>query len=297
MTSTLNGILPVLPTPFTEVGAADVAAMPALVRYAVDSGVSGVVFPGFASEVEHLEPQERKDLLEQVVAAAKGEVVVVAGASADTPEAVIAHGQVALDLGIAWIMVQPPKSIGSGDGAVSNFFQSIVSALPSMRIILQNAPAPRGSNLSAATILKLVEQFPEIAYVKEETLPAGPAISSILAEKPASLLGVIGGGGARYILDEYERGACAAMPALEIAGEHVALDKAWREGNKDAARDLYVRTLPLLTLQAVYRMRLTKYTMMCRGVLANAVVRAPTAELDEFSKADIDLNLKELGVA
>lgn len=52
-------------------------------------------------------------------------------------------------------------------------------------------------------------------------------------------------------LMEYERGACAAMPALEIAGEHVGMDKAWRAGDRQAARDLYVRTLPLLTLQAV----------------------------------------------
>lgn len=296
MNTALNGILPVLPTPFTETGGVDTAAMPGLVRYAVESGVAGVVFPGFASEVEHLEPQERKDLLEQVVKAAGDDIAVVAGASAETPEQVIAHGQVALDLGITWMMVQPPKSIGSGFGPVSNFFKPIVEALPGMRIILQNAPAPRGSDLSPATILMIVEQFPEIAYVKEETLPAGPAITTILEEKPASLLGVIGGGGARYILDEYERGACAAMPALEIAGEHVALDKAWREGDKDAARDLYIRTLPLLTLQAVYRMRLTKYTMMQRGFMNNAVVRAPTADLDDFAKADIDTNLAELGI-
>ena len=296
MTAMLNGILPVLPTPFTRDGEVDLGAMPGLVRYAIEAGVDGVVFPGFASEVEHLQPQEREDLLAQVVRAAEGQIPIVAGASAETADQVIAHGTVAQALGISWLMIQPPKAIGAGFADVAAFFEPIVNALPEMRIILQNAPAPRGSDLSPATILRIVDQFPQIAYVKEETLPAGPAITSILGDKPDTLLGVIGGGGARYILDEYERGACAAMPALEIAGEHVALDRAWRKGDQKTARDIYVRTLPLLTLQAVYRMRLTKHTMMRRGVLDNAVVRAPTAELDDFATADIDRNLSELGI-
>lgn len=292
----LQGILPVLPTPFAPDGSIDTEAMPDLVRFAVEAGVSGVVYPGFASEVEHLAPDERKTLLCQVAEAAAGRVSVVAGASAETADDVIAHGRTAADMGIGMLMIQPPKAIGSSVDAVAGFFGPIASALPDMDIILQNAPAPRGSDLSPETLLALIRLYPQIRYVKEETLPAGPAISKILKAKPESLLGVIGGGGARYILDEYQRGACAAMPALEIAEEHVELDRAWRRGDLKAARDLYVRTLPLLTLQAVYRMRLTKYTMMRRGVLEAAVVRAPTAPLDRFAMADIDLNLVELGV-
>jgi 4-hydroxy-tetrahydrodipicolinate synthase len=296
MSEMLTGILPVLPTPFTADGDVDLGAMPELVRYACDAGVGGVVFPGFASEVEHLSPLEREELLKIVVEATSGHVPVVAGASAETPDQVVAHGCVARGLGVTWLMIQPPKSIGSKIKDVTEFFTAVVAGLPEMRIILQNAPAPRGSDLSPATILELAEEFPQIAYVKEETLPAGPAISSIMASKPAHLLGVIGGGGARYILDEYERGACAAMPALEIVGEHVALDKAWRRGDRQAARYIYVKTLPLLTLQAVYRMRLTKHTMMRRGLMSNAIVRSPTAELDALATADIDANLTELGI-
>jgi 4-hydroxy-tetrahydrodipicolinate synthase len=296
MPETLAGILPVLPTPFTADGDVDLGAMPDLVRYACGAGVGGVVFPGFASEVEHLSRLEREALLKIVVETAADDVPVVAGASAETPDQVVAHGRVAFDLGVTWLMIQPPKSIGAKLEDVREFFVAVVQGLPGMRIILQNAPAPRGSDLSPATILALAEEFPQIAYVKEETLPAGPAISFILNSKPTHLLGVIGGGGARYILDEYERGACAAMPALEIAGEHVALDKAWRAGDSQTARDIYVKTLPLLTLQAVYRMRLTKHTMMRRGVLTNAIVRSPTAELDMLATADIDANLAELGI-
>lgn len=296
MTDTLAGILPVLPTPFTAAGDVDPSALSRLVGYARDSQVGGVVFPGFASEVEHLNAEERRVLLAEVVRAADGAFPVVAGASGATAAEVIAHGQVARTLGISWLMIQPPKSIGTTPEALIDFFAQITAALPEARIVLQNAPAPRGSDLSPRAILQIVRAHPQIVYVKEETLPAGPAISAILAEKPDHLLGVIGGGGARYILDEYRRGACAAMPALEIAGEHVAMDRAWRDGDHAAARDLYIRTLPLLSLQAVYRMRLTKHVLMRRGLMDNTVVRAPTPETDTLALADIDANLAELGI-
>lgn len=296
MPSTLTGILPVLPTPFLSDGAIDISAMPALVDNAVKAGVAGVVFPGFASEVEQLTFEERHELLAAVARTVNSRVPIVAGASAETADEVIAHGRAADEIGIDWLMIQPPKSIGSDASSVIKFLSIVSRALPAAKIIVQNAPAPRGSDLSPKSILEIARAISQVTYIKEETLPSGPAISEILAGKPESLLGVIGGGGARYILDEYERGACAAMPAIEITDAHVEMDKAWRRGDKVKARNIYVRTLPLLTLQAVYRMRLTKYVMMRRGILRNVIVRAPTPELDAIVTADIDTNLVELGI-
>ncbi|MGI2034018.1 dihydrodipicolinate synthase family protein [Rhizobium panacihumi] len=296
MVAGLKGILPVLPTPFLANGSVDEAGMSRLVQFALEQGVDGVVFPGFASEVESLDADERAGLLKIVVATVAERVPVVAGASAADWREVVAHGRVAADLGIRYLMVQPPKSVGTDAPALVEFLRKIVEALPEVEIILQNAPAPRGSDLSPQAIVEIIEALPQVAYVKEETLPAGPAISHIIAHAPKTLKGVIGGGGARYILDEYARGATAAMPALEIAGEHVAIDRALVAGRRDEARNIYVRTLPLLVLQAVYRMRLTKHVLVRRGVIDGVGVRAPTPDLDAAAIADIDGNLVELGL-
>lgn len=296
MKERLQGILPVLPTPFGQGGAVDADALRRLVRFACRSQVSGVVFPGFASEVETLTSGERVELLQAVVAESDGRVLVIAGASASAWQEVAEHGRIASALGVHHLMIQPPQSIGVGAPALIDFLGRVADAVPTVRIILQNAPAPRGSDLSPAAIVEVVRAVPQVSYVKEETLPSGPAISHILAHAPDTLLGVIGGGGARFILDEYTRGACAAMPALEIADLHVALDRAWQAGRRDEARAIYVRTLPLLALQGVYRMRLTKHVLMRRGVLNNAFVRAATPELDAMAIADIDANLMELGL-
>lgn len=291
----LTGILPVLPTPFTESGV-DIAAMRRIVRFALDSGVAGLVFPGFASEVEMLTGEERLALLETVSAEVDGRMPIIAGASAATVDEVVAYGRQALALGITQLMIQPPNSIGAGADAVAAFLSASAMQMPGAAFILQNAPAPRGSDLSPDAVLKVVRQVPAVRYVKEETLPAGPAITAILADAPEHLLGVIGGGGARYILDEYDRGACAAMPALEIADLHVALDRNYRAGRGGEARALYVNSLPLLALQAVYRMRLTKHVLGLRGVIDNPIVRAPTPELDAMALRDIERCLQECGV-
>ncbi|MCZ7455537.1 dihydrodipicolinate synthase family protein [Rhizobium rhizogenes] len=296
MVAGLKGILPVLPTPFLADGGIDEAGMKRLVVFALDKGVDGVVFPGFASEVETLNAAERATLLKIVVDAVAGRVPVVAGASAADWRDVVEHGRAASALGIRHLMVQPPKSVGTDAPALIEFLGKVVEALPEVEIILQNAPAPRGSDLSPQAIVEIVRALPQVTYVKEETLPAGPAISHIIAHAPSTLKGVIGGGGARYILDEYARGATAAMPALEIAEEHVAIDRALVAGRQEEARRIYVRTLPLLVLQAVYRMRLTKYVLARRGVIEGVGVRAPTPDLDAAAIADIDANLVELGL-
>jgi 4-hydroxy-tetrahydrodipicolinate synthase len=292
----LSGILPVAPTPFTDDGGIDRDAMRRVVEFVIASRADGIVFPGFASEVSELTQAERVDLLSVTTQSVAAGFPIVAGASATTADDVIANGRAAEGLGVRTVMIQPPLAIGNQTAAVMGFMQTIAAALPDTRIILQNAPAPRGSDLSPQTIVAVASAIPAIAYVKEETLPAGPAVSAILANRPDTLLGVIGGGGARYILDEYDRGACAAMPAAEIADLHVDLDRAWRTNRRAEAREIYVRTLPLLTLQAVYRMRLTKYVLMQRGILENTFVRAPTPELDDAAIADIDTNLAELGL-
>jgi 4-hydroxy-tetrahydrodipicolinate synthase len=176
----------------------------------------------------------------------------------------------------------------------ARFFADIAEALLDVEIILQNAPQPRGAGLSPEAILQIVKTIPMLTYIKEETLPSGPRISALLDGAPRHLRGVFGGGGARHIVDELNRGALGAMPAVEIADLHVALFRAYTEKDGSAMRRLYRMSLPLLTAQAVYRMRLTKHVLMRRQVTQGQYVRAPLPVLDELAIRDIDRMLDDL---
>src|SRR3954453_21299264 len=58
----LRGISPVLETPFTTDGEVDHAGFDSVVAHVVETGVSSVMFPGFASEYYKLSEDERSTL-------------------------------------------------------------------------------------------------------------------------------------------------------------------------------------------------------------------------------------------
>ena len=213
----LQGIFPVLPTLFTARNELDLAAQRRVLRFALDAGAQGLVFPGVASEYNHLSLPEREQLLALVAAETGGKVPLVGGASAPTAAEVIAAGAIALRHGIRHLMIMAPVGLGSDLAAHRTFFQQVAAGLPGAEIILQNAPVPTGAGLGAPALLELAASIPAITYIKEETLPSGPAITALRAAGIPNVRGVFGGGGARYIVDELDRGACGAMPSRAAA--------------------------------------------------------------------------------
>jgi 4-hydroxy-tetrahydrodipicolinate synthase len=289
----LQGIFPVLPTLFTDDDKIDADAQRSVVHFALDSGAHGIVFPGVASEYNFLTPAERGELIALVAGEINGVVPLVGGASAATAEEVIAAGEQAIANGIHHLMVMAPAGIGQDLDAQKRFFSQIAEALPDARLILQNAPNPIGAGLDAKSIIELAISTPSITYVKEETLPSGPAITAIKNAGIPHLDAVFGGGGARYLIDELDRGALGAMPAVELTDLHVAIWNTFQEGDHKRARELYRLSLPLLVCQAIYRMRFTKYLLERRGIASALSVRAPLPELDEFTRQDIDRMLTD----
>ena len=290
----LKGIFPVLPTCFTAEGDLHPEAQKKVIHFAINAGAHGLVFPGVASEYNYLTATERGELIRLLVNEVKGRLPIIAGISEKEPEDVIALGEEALRNGIRHFMLMAPYHLGKEIDKHHHFFNSITKELPGCEIILQNAPTPIGAGLETDLLVELVRQNPAITYVKEETLPSGPTISALLTYDIPHLLGVFGGGGARYIIDELNRGAIGAVPAVEITDLHAALFNAHQKGEAQTARKHYQLSLPLLTAQKIYRMKLTKYVLHKRGVTDAQYVRAPSLELDKHAIKDIDQILADL---
>ena len=292
MPAALNGVFPVLATPFNADLSPDERGLCAIARYAIDAGADGVVYPGVASEYDMLTMDERKHLVDVVAAVARDRVSLIVGASASdvaTTEAISRH---AAELGADAVMVMAPKTSGTGTDVIT-FFRRIASA-GSVPIMLQNAPPPAGSGLAVDVVLDVVRTVPEIAYVKEESLPSGARISRLIANAPATLRGVLGGAGGRYITDEIARGAVGTMPAVELAELHAALFRAHRAGDRAGVRRWFNRMLPLLNMQAVFRWALTKEVLRRRGIIEHAGKRAAVPELDARDQIELTELLAEL---
>ena len=288
----VTGVWPVLATPFHPSGEPDEEGLRSIVRYAIRAGVDGVVYPGVASEFESLQPAERTRLVD-VVADAVGTqgALVVGGSASDLPTTEAAMRQ-AERVGASALMVMAPKDRTTATDATA-FFRAVAAA-GRVPIMLQNAPPPTGSGLSVDVVLEVARSVDAVAYVKEEALPSGARITRLLDGAPATLRGVLGGAGGRYITDELARGATGTMPAVELAEMHVALFAAHRAGDRARVRQLFNRMLPVLNLQAVFRWALTKEVLRLRGIVAHAGKRAAGPELDAGDRRELAECLAEL---
>jgi 4-hydroxy-tetrahydrodipicolinate synthase len=292
VSSLLTGVFPVLATPFDPDGRPAEADLAAIVEYAVGCGVDGITYPGVASEFDHLSDAERIALVALVAKTLKGRAQLIVGASAPTPEQVLTFARQARDIGAKAVMVMAPAKLT--DPKELEAFYRAIAAEAGLPIMLQNAPPPVGAGHSVETLLAIVRAVPEIAYLKEETLPCGQRITRLLEGAPPSLRGIFGGAGGRYIVDELQRGALGTMPAVELTEIHVALVAAFRRGAVGHARTLFNRMLPVLNFQAVFRMSLTKEVLKRRHIITHSYSRAPVPKLDAGDHAEITAMLDEI---
>ena len=288
----LFGVFPVLPTPFDAHGVPDEPALRRLVGYLLRCGVDGVTYPGVASEVAELAHDERVRLTALVFDEVGSRRPVIAGASSPDAAVTIALARAAAERGAAAVMIAAPADRPSLAGQVE-FFRAIAAQAP-VAIMLQNAPPPAGAGLDPAVVLDVLRAVPAIRYVKEETLPSGQRLTALRERAPATLSGVFGGAGGRYITDELSRGAAGTMPAVELAEVHVALFAAHRAGDERRVRQLFTRMLPVLNTQAVFRWALTKHVLQRRGLIACSAQRAAGPRLDALDRADVDAFLDDL---
>lgn len=288
----LQGVFPVLPTPLMASGQVDEQSLRHIVRYLLACGVDGMTFPGVASEFGQLSLQERTQLTELVMQEAASQVPVIVGASAASLEQGCEIAGQAHAMGAAAVMVAAPPGLDLK--AQISYFGAIAEAAKDVPIMLQNVPPPVGAGLDPRDVLAVAKAVSQVQYVKEEALPSGQRLSVILAQAPASLQGVFGGAGGRYITDELRRGACGTMPAIELAEVHVALFKTHRQGDSAALRQLFTRMLPILNIQAVFRWSLTKYVLHKRGLIASMGQRAQGPLLDAQDQQDVDAFLADI---
>jgi 4-hydroxy-tetrahydrodipicolinate synthase len=287
----------VLATPFGADGVADAAALARIVEFAVAAGADAVVYPGVASEVDELTDPERDRLVDVVATAVRGRAPLIVGASAKEAEATLRHLAQAKRLGAAAAMVMAPGRLAGDVTALVEHYR-VLGAAAAAPIMLQNAPPPAGGGFDAAAVAQVVARVPAVRYVKEEALPCGQRITALLTRPEIAgaphFAGVLGGAGARYLLDELARGAIGTMPACELTDIHVRMVRAWRAGDTALTRTLYNRTLPLLNFQAVFRWAATKEVLKRRGVIDDTAVRAPGPRLDAQDRTELATMLAEI---
>ncbi|TDD72581.1 dihydrodipicolinate synthase family protein [Jiangella aurantiaca] len=296
MTPGFRGVYSVLVTPFTETGHLDLAALERVVDFSVVAGAHGLVTPVVVSEFFTLSDAERRAVVETAVAATAGRVPVVAGVSAPSIHGAAVFAEHAADAGADAVIAVPPYVKRATWTETVGYFEAIADAGGGLPVFVQNADGPSGTPLSPGQLLELADRIEAVSWIKEESSLSSQTISAVLSRPGTGVLGIMGGKGARYALDEYQRGICGTMPGCEFTDLHVALWDALESGDHDRAGRIYRLVLPLVEMEDQYGgAAFCKEVLRMRGVLTSTFVREPgSLSLDRLA---VDLLARHLNAA
>ena len=271
-----SGVFPILPTPFDGEGHLDLGSFELLVRFMADLGTDGVTILGVLGESSRLLDAEREQLIRVAVTAAAGRTRVIVGASHAGTQATIGLCRMAHDLGADAVMVAPSLEPVPNEARVFDFFQRVAAAI-SIPLVAQDHPASTQVHMSLPLLLRLVNEIPQIACIKEEAPPTPARIASLVEGMAARRVPILTGLGALYGFFDLENGSSGfntgfAFPEvlMRIAGEA-------RAGRVDEAYRLYARFLPLIVFEQQPGVAIRKELFRMRGLLRSAHVRHPGA--------------------
>ena len=253
-TKKYQGIFPAFYACYDEAGAVSPERTRALTEYLIGKGVTGLYVGGSSGECIYQSVAERKLLLENVMAVAKGRIVIIAHVAcnntADSME-LAAHAE---SLGVDAIAAIPPIYFHLPPYAIADYWNDISAAAPNTDFIIYNIPQLAGVALSGALLREMLKN-PRVIGVKNSSMPVqdiemwrdeGAVVFNGPDEQLASGLvaGAIGGIGGTYgampelylkIFEHIGRGEIAAAREIQDACCHIIYKMCACHGNMYAA--------------------------------------------------------------
>ena len=211
-----EGIIPAFYACYDAEGNINPAAVRELTRWFIEKGVTGLYVGGSSGECIYQSKEERKLVLENVMAEAKGKITVIAhiacNNTADSQE-LAAHAE---SVGVDAIAAIPPIYFKLPPYAIAKYWNDMSAAAPNTDFIIYNIPQLAGVSLTPALLREMLKN-PRVIGVKNSSMPVqdieefraeGCAVFNGPDEQLLSGLvaGAIGGIGGTY----------GAMPELYI---------------------------------------------------------------------------------
>jgi dihydrodipicolinate synthase/N-acetylneuraminate lyase len=299
----LQGIVPILPTPFDGRGEIDIGGLKRIVRFAVEKSAGGICTPAYASEFYKLSDDERRLVIETAVTEAQGSLPVIACTGHPSTRVGIETGQFAQAVGADMLCVLVPRAVPLDSEGIFNHIQKIAEATD-LPLMLQDADFT-GSGLAPSFLVRMKQELPSLQYAKIESVLPGQRYSELLAATEGRL-GILCGWAGMYMLDALERGACGVMPGCGLVDVYRLVYTAFKKGDLTRARSTFFQLLPsiVFSMQDIELVNLFDKTVcQMRGIISTAALRELTRRLDaqylkevqEYGSYSLSL-LEELGL-
>ncbi|MCE9630559.1 MAG: dihydrodipicolinate synthase family protein [Planctomycetia bacterium] len=287
MVNSLQGVFPIVNTPFHPDGSIDHASQDRLVEHLLEQGAHGLGLFGNASEGYTLSAGERIDLMKRITKRVNGRVPLVASSGHTGTDAAVELSKELGDLGADCLMVLPPYYLKTDGDGLLHYFTAISDAV-SIPIMVQDAPLMTQVAMPPALLARMGREIEQVRYVKVEAPPTPSKITAVVRQAGDSLT-IFGGLNCQFFIEEWQRGARGQMPGSDRIRDLVSIWDDLEAGRSEAAWQRFSRILPLLRfeLQPGLGVSAQKHNLVAAGVITSPQVRHPTAALDLDSVAEL----------
>jgi 4-hydroxy-tetrahydrodipicolinate synthase len=281
-----TGVIPILATTFAENEHLDIESFERMIRFMAELGVDGVTILGVLGESNRLLDDERELLIRAAVRAAAGKLPIIVGASHSGTHAALRLSQMAELLGADAVMITPHLEATPNDQRVFDYFQRIANGIR-IPIVAQDHPASTQVHMAVPLLLRLINEIPSIACIKEEAVPTPPKIQALLKGMTARKVPILTGLGALYGAFDLARGSSGFNTGFAFPEILQAMVRAGMRNDWAKVDELYRRYLPLITFEQQPGVAIRKEILRMRGLIATNQVRHPGARIDDATATQL----------
>jgi 4-hydroxy-tetrahydrodipicolinate synthase len=271
-----------LVTPFRRDGSLDEAGVSRLARRQIDLGIHFLVPCGTTGEV-----------VELVVAEARGRVPVLAGAGGYNTQEVIHAARRMKAAGADGILSVTPYYNKPTPEGLYQHYRAIAEAVE-LPIVVYNVPSRTGCNVDPATLVRL-STIPNIVGVKEASGNV-TQMCEICAGVPDDFIVLSGDDALTLPLMAVGGRGIVSVASNEIPAEMSRLVEMAERGDFAGARALHQQMLPLMLVNFVESNPIPVKSAMASMGLLEEVYRLPMVPPRPASKQRIEGVLQVLGV-
>jgi len=287
-----------IPTPYTTNGRIDVGGFKVLIDRQIQYGTSELFVMGSAGEVTLLTPEERHEIVREVVRLTKGRIPVFFGATFATTEASVQFARFCEGEGADGLIFIVPPYLLPPQSAVLEHMRACMGAV-TIPVGVYNNPARLGVNLEVETLVTLANEFPHFVVDKEAMSNVGQLVQ--IKRRLGDRLNLLCCDFPKYSI---------VLPTLALGGNGTAniggniipeemarLSRPWTSFEQvEESRKLYLQWCPLL--EALYWFSnpiVIKAALKILG-LPSGGIRRPYPELEGERLVQLKQLMTELGV-
>ena len=165
-----QGVIPAFYACYDDQGNISPERVRGLTRHLIAKGVNGLYVGGSSGECIYQSVEERKVVLENVMAEARGKLVIIAHVAcnntADSCE-LAAHAEAQ---GVDAIAAIPPIYFHLPEHAIAAYWNAMSAAAPNTEFVIYNIPQLAGTALTMSLLHTMLEN-PNVVAVKNSSMP------------------------------------------------------------------------------------------------------------------------------